>query len=231
MKAVILHGSPRKGNTYKATEIFKDELVKSGNVDFVEFFLPQALPEFCLGCQLCLGGPSEKCPHFSYVSPIVEALLEADAIVVASPHYGASTIPGGLKNLFDHLDFLTLVVAPREEMFGKKAFVITTGSGSKSAIRLISKFLKGWGVNRVYALGIRMFIDRWDKMSEAKKHKSDALLRKKARAFFHEKEHRAYFSTVLFYHMAKFVLQRYVREEGYPFAYWNARGWFSKRPF
>jgi NAD(P)H-dependent FMN reductase len=109
----------------------------------MDFFMPQALPEFCIGCQRCLGNPYDECPHYSYVAPIVNALLGSDAIIVASPHYGASTIPAGLKNLFDHLDFLTMAVAPREEIFRKKAFVITTGSGSKDSVHLISKFLKG----------------------------------------------------------------------------------------
>lgn len=73
MKVVVFHGSPRKGNTYKATEIFMNELSNCGNVSFSEFFLPQSLPEFCHGCQLCLGNPSEKCPHANYVQSVKES--------------------------------------------------------------------------------------------------------------------------------------------------------------
>lgn len=34
MKVCIINGSPRKGNTYKATSIFKEELKKNGDVEF-----------------------------------------------------------------------------------------------------------------------------------------------------------------------------------------------------
>ncbi|MDF1616917.1 NAD(P)H-dependent oxidoreductase [Petrocella sp. FN5] len=38
MKIVVIHGSPRKGNTYKATKQFKEEMEKQGEVEFVDFF-------------------------------------------------------------------------------------------------------------------------------------------------------------------------------------------------
>ena len=42
MKAVVFHGSPRKGNTYTATSIFMDALGKNEDVQFAEFYLPHA---------------------------------------------------------------------------------------------------------------------------------------------------------------------------------------------
>jgi len=231
MKICVIHGSPRKGNTYKATQLFIDELTKCGQIDLTEFFFPGALPAFCTGCQLCLGNPREKCPHAHDVTPVLDAILAADALVITSPHHGASAMPASLKNLLDHLDFLTLTVAPREEMFSKKAFVITTGSGSASAIGPIVKCLKNWGVNRVHSRGLRMFTDKWDKMPEKKQRKFENVLRKNARRFYHAKRRRPYWGTIFMYHMAKFVLRRYVGKDAYPYEYWLERGWFGKRPF
>jgi multimeric flavodoxin WrbA len=231
MKVAVLHGSPRKGNTYKATEIFKDELLKLGAVDFSEFFFPRDLPEFCTGCTLCMSGPRENCPHSRYVAPIFAAILDADALIFATPHYGASAMPAGFKTLFDHLDFLTLTVTPREEMFGKKAFVITTATGSAAAITSIKSFLKNWGINRVYSFGIRMLTDKWDKMPQSKQLKIENTLRRKARAFYRAKRGSPYISTTFMYHMSKFILRRYVGKDAYPYKYWDERGWFSKRPF
>ena len=167
MRIAVFHGSPRKGNTYRATKLFMDEISKLGEVEFAEFFLPDALPKFCTGCQLCFGNPHGKCPHTEYVSPILNAILEANALIFATPHHGACTMSAGMKNLLDHLDFLTMTVAPRKEIFRKKAFIITTATGSTAAIKPIAKFLKNWGINRVNSFGIRMFIEKWNEMPVA----------------------------------------------------------------
>lgn len=97
-------------------------------------------------------------------SPIISAILDADALVFTTPHYGACSMPGSMKNLFYHLDYLVLPVSPRAEIFTKKAFIISTGSGSTAAIKPIKKVLKHWGINRVYMRGIRMYTNLWNKM-------------------------------------------------------------------
>ncbi|MDR0818922.1 MAG: NAD(P)H-dependent oxidoreductase [Oscillospiraceae bacterium] len=231
MKVTIIHGSPRKGNTYRATQIFKDELAKRGGIEFTELSMPQAIPEFCVGCQVCLGNPREKCPHERYVTPVLDAILDADALIIGSPHYGATSMPAGLKNFFDHLDFLTLTVAPRAEMFRKKAFIITTGTGSKSVIRTIAGCLKNWGVNRVYSTGFRMLTDKWDKLSEPKLAKVENSLKKKAGKFYLAKKRRPHLSTVFMYHISKIILKNFAGAETYSYKYWDANDWFRKRPF
>ncbi|MDR0858373.1 MAG: NAD(P)H-dependent oxidoreductase [Oscillospiraceae bacterium] len=231
MKITILHGSPRKGNTNFAVQIFKEELSKCGDIDFREFFFPRDLPEFCTGCTICMGGLPESCPHAQYVRPILSALLDSDALIIAAPHYGASAMPAGLKTFFDHLDFLTLTVTPRKEMFSKKAFIITTATGSKAAIASIKSCLKNWGINRAYSYGIRMLTNKWDKMSQAKQQKIESVLRRKARFFYNAKQGKPYISTIFMYHMSKFILRRYVGKDSYPYKYWTEQGWFFKRPF
>ena len=231
MTIAVFLGSPRKGNTYKATKVFIDELSLCGDVYCLEFFLPEAMPEFCTGCQLCLGNHYEKCPHSQYVTPILNAIKEADALIFTTPHFGACSMSSCMKNLLDHLDFLTLAVSPREELFDKKAFIITTATGSAAAIKPIKKYLKNWGINRVYSLGFRMFIDKWDKMSKAKQIKFEKTLRRSAHKFYYAKKGYPYISTVFMYHMSKFILRKYVGKGSYPYEYWKEKGYFSKRPF
>ena len=231
MTIAIFHGSPRKGNTYTATKIFMDELSKYGDVRYSEFFLPNAMPEFCVGCQLCLGNPNDKCPHAQYVTPILSEIIAADALIITTPHYGACSMSGCLKNLLDHLDFLTMNVAPRKEMFSKKAFIISTGAGSAAAIKPIEKYLKSWGINRVCSLGVRLFTNQWDKMPVKKQKKYEHKLCKSAQRFYNLQIKRPYLSTVLMYYMSKFILKKFVGDGNYPYEYWNERGYFKKRPF
>jgi len=229
MKITVFHGSPRKGNTYHATSIFMNKLQKCGNVSFTEIFLPDALPAFCTGCTLCFEG--NKCPNAQYVAPIVKAILNADALIFATPHYGACSMSGPMKNLLDHIDFLVLNVSPRPEMFEKKAFILTTGAGSTDAIKPIKGFLRHCGVNRVYSLGFRMFTNKWDKMPIKKQMRYEKSLRKSAQKFYRINKGRPYISTIMYYHVTKFIMKRYVGEGNYPYDNWKARGYFKKRPF
>jgi multimeric flavodoxin WrbA len=231
MKVVVFHGSPRKGNTYHATKIFMDELSNCGKFHYTEFFLPVDLPVFCDGCTLCLSGLLEKCPNAQYVTPILDAVFNADALVFATPHYGACSMPASMKSLFDHLDFLGLNLLPRAEIFSMKAFVITTGTGSTAAAKPIKKTLKHWGVNRVESLGIRMFTNKWDKMPKAKQIKHEKSIRQSARKFYKLQKCRPHISTILFYHMSKFVLKKYIGEGAAPYEHWKEKGYFRKRPF
>jgi len=231
MKVAIFYGNPRKGNTYFATSVFMDELQKCGDVEYTEFFMPSDLPGFCIGCQQCFNGLFEKCHDAQYVAPILDAIIEADALVFATPHCGGSCMPGSMKNLIDHLDFLALLVSPRAEVFDKKAFIITTGTGSTSAIKPIKKALKHWGINRVYSLGLRMFTNKWDKMPEAKQARFENRLHRSARKFYKTPKKRPYLSSVLFFYMSRFILRRYAGEGTYPYMLWKERGYFDKRPF
>ena len=231
MNIAVFHGSPRKGNTYKATSFFMHELSQKPDIKFTEFFFPDSLPEFCTGCQLCLGNPHEKCPHSQYVTPIYDAIIGADALIFTTPHYGACSTSSCMKNLLDHLDFLTLTVSPRAELFSKKAFIITTGSGSVAAIKPIAKYLKNWGINRVKSFGIRMLTNEWQNMPGKKQDAYEKKLRKKANAFYRLKKGAPHISTVFAYYMSVFILKKYMGAGAYPYEYWKERGYFTKRPF
>ena len=231
MKIVVLHGSPRRGNTYKATEIFMDELSNYGDVEFTEFFFPKALPEFCTGCQRCMSNGNEACPHSSFVTPVLDALLGSDALVFTTPHYGACSMSAGMKNLLDHLDFLTMNVFPRAEIFEKKAFIITTGAGSTAAIKPIKKFLINWGMNRVNACGVRMFTDKWDNMPEKKKIGIENRLKNAANSFYRTKKKSPYLAAIGMYYMSKFILKKYAGKETNSYKYWEKMGFIRKRPF
>ena len=231
MKIAVFHGSPRRGNTYKATKIFMDTLSTHDDVHFIEFFFPASLPDFCTGCQLCLGQPEDACPHAAYIRPILHEILRADALIFATPHYGACSMTSSMKNLLDHLDFLTLNVFPRSELFEKKAFIITTGAGSTAAIKPIKKFLINWGINHVYSLGFRMFINKWDKMPAKKQVKCEKRLIHAANKFYLSKKKSPYISAIFMYYMSKFILKKYVGEGERSYKYWQEQGFFEKRPF
>jgi len=232
MKVTVFHGSPRKGNTYFATKLFMDELSNCSDVNFTEFFLPKDLPVFCTGCTLCFSGLLEKCPNYRYVAPILDAITNADAFIFATPHYGACSMPGSMKSLFDHIDFLVLNVSPFEEMFAKKAFIITTGAGSTAAIKPMKRFLKHCGINRVYARGFRLLTNKWDEMPKAKQARYENSLRQLAQKFYKAKKGRPYLYTIFYYYIVKnIIMKKFIGAGNYPYDNWTKKGYFKKRPF
>jgi multimeric flavodoxin WrbA len=231
MKVVVFNGSPRKGNTFTVTKLFLNELAKCGELKLTEFSFPKDMPKFCTGCQQCLRGPREKCPHADYVDLIYEAIIEADALVFASPHFGASCMPGSMKTLFDHLSFMEMTIAPRKECFQKKAFILTTGSGSKQNIRIIKSCLINWGINRVESLGIRMFTDKWISISKKRQMKLEKMIRRKAHIFYYLKKKIPYPKTVILFFTNKFIIKKFMGEGTYTYKYWKENGYFKKLPF
>jgi len=232
MKITIVHGSPRRGNTYAATEVFKQELSKQGPVEFVEFFMPQDLPEFCKGCMSCYLYGEDKCPHAKYTLPILEEMVSSDALIMTTPVF-VMRETAGIKNFLDHLGYIFIVHRARPEMFSKKAMIIssTVGAGTKEAIKAVSISLKYWGVNRIYSYSFKTFGDNWNVMQAAKKEKINHQLKKKAVMFYREvashKRHAPYPFIRVMYRVSLFIMRKYYEDDSLDCQYWKKMGWYS----
>ena len=232
MKIVVVHGSPRKGNTFKATEFFKDEMRKQGPIEFVDFFLPKDLPEFCCGCMNCFLRGEEKCPHADQTLPILEQMVSADALIFTTPVFALS-LSGCMKSFLDHFAYIFIVHRARSEMFTKKAFIIssTVGAGTKAAMKTISTSLKYWGLNRVYTYSFATFGDEWDNMNATKKVKFESQLKKKAVMFYKEvasgKRHSPYLLIRTMFLISKFIIKKYTDDSSLDKKYWIEKGWYD----
>ena len=230
MKIAVVHGSPRKGNTYLAAQKFLEALGKRGEVEASEFFLPEAMPQFCRGCLSCVMRGEEKCPHARYSQPILSAMLAADALLFTTPVYVMST-SGIQKNLLDHFPFLFINHRPRPEFFRKKAFVLSTtaGAGLRSAMKPVAACLRFWGVNRIYKKGFRIFALNWDEMPEEKQEKYGRQIDRRAEKFWRAVSRgpgAPYLFTRFFYAMSRWMIKKGMstpldRE------YWQAQGWLD----
>lgn len=238
MKIVVVHGSPRKGNTFKATELFKEKMLQKGEVEFIDFFLPKDLPEFCCGCMTCFLKGEEKCPHSKYTLPIMEQFISADALIFTTPVYALS-LSGGMKAFLDHFAYAFIVHRARPEMFKMKAFILTStvGAGSKAATKTIKTSLKFWGVNRIYTYGFATFGDEWNDMDKTKKIKIDRKVEKKAYRFYKEvvskKKHRPYLFIRMMYIFNRILIKKYHDDSSLDKLYWIQKGWYdgSSNPF
>ena len=73
MNYLILDGCPKKGNTWKVTEVAIEQIKEQfPDSEFEELKIyDQNLP-FCIGCSNCFRIGHEKCPHYRIIgiSPI-----------------------------------------------------------------------------------------------------------------------------------------------------------------
>lgn len=84
-KIVILAGSPRKqGNTYKLVDAFQQ-----GINDYEVKVLPIGNMKIhsCMACEFCHTAGNGKCLQKDDMAEVANALMEADAVVIASPVY------------------------------------------------------------------------------------------------------------------------------------------------
>ncbi|MEN8075359.1 NAD(P)H-dependent oxidoreductase [Clostridioides difficile] len=214
MKCLIIHGSPRRGNTWDVLNIAKEEMQKNGDFEFEVIELAKEKIPMCIGCFNCIAKGETKCPHNSYIDHIVKKMEEADAFIITSPVYSMQ-VSGTLKNFIDHMSYNF----HRPKFYNKKVLIITTtaGAGHTNTANYIKEVMEYWGVNYVQTIPIAY---RSLELSEKNKNK----ILKGAKAFSKElnshKIHQPKLKSLMMFHLWK----NSSKEDGFSiadFKYWN----------
>lgn len=223
MKTVLIHGQNHRGSTYHIASNLAEKI--GGQVK--EFFLPKDFGEFCIGCTRCFMESEKLCPHYESLRPIIEAMDEADVIILASPVY-VFHATGSMKAFLDHLAYRWMVHRPEEGMFSKQAVCISTaaGGGMKSANKDMAHSFFFWGVGKIYKYGKAVQATGWKQVSPKKKQKIDQDLTSMAARIKkrHGKVRPGIKTKALFY------LMRLLQKRGLNRAdrlYWEEKGWLA----
>jgi multimeric flavodoxin WrbA len=152
-KIVIINGTQRHGSTYHVIHQLIDKLDPQLDVKVTEFFLPKAMPHFCMGCYNCINRGEQYCPHRDDVEPLRLAMGEADLIIVGSPVY-VFDVSGQLKAMFDHFGYQWMSHRPVVKMFSTIGLSVVTGAGAgmKATARTIMTNFRWWGIAKRYSL-------------------------------------------------------------------------------
>ena len=167
MKIVMIHGQNHKGNTWNVANILLQDITCEKEVK--EFFLPKDLNHFCIGCYNCVEG-RDKCPFWEDKKTIDDAVKEADLLILTTPNY--CMMPSAPMKAFLDLFFTNwLSHKPYEEMFRKRAVVISTaaGAGAGKAGKLVADNLINWGIPEVFRYGISVNAMNWNMVPDKKK--------------------------------------------------------------
>ena len=226
MKIVIINGINHYGETYKLTHKLVDKI----DGDVKEFFLPKDFDVFCLGCATCIFKGEDKCPHSAKVKPLVDALVEADLIVLSSPVY-CMHATGSMFAFLDHLGYMWMAHRPNGAMFKKQAIALTTaaGAGVKRCLKDMTDSLFYMGVGKIYKYGFALMALDYDSMKEKKKKKIDKKLSKIAKKINKKNgKIKPGFKTKAFFSIMRMVEKGHGTTE-IDYNYWNENGWLGKK--
>ncbi|MDE6635087.1 MAG: NAD(P)H-dependent oxidoreductase [Lachnospiraceae bacterium] len=219
------HGQSHQGASYNIANL----LAKKLNGEIEEFFLPKDFGEFCTGCTGCITISETKCPHYEKLSPITQALDNADVIILASPVY-VYHATGPMKAFLDHYGWRWLVHRPEEKMFSKQAVCICTaaGGGMKSTNQDMAHSTFFWGIAKTYKYGVAVMETSWERVSSKRKQKIEKKLDLLAKKISKKKGHiKPSFKTKVF-----FAVMRQMQKRGWNEAdvcYWKEKGWSEKK--
>ena len=170
MKITMIHGQNHKGSTYHIGRMLAEKI----GGEITEFFLPRDFSGYCTGCVACIVKDESLCAHHEQLQPILQAMDEADVLILTSPVY-VYHVTGQMKAFLDHCAYRWMMHRPEERMFSKQAVCISTaaGAGMKSPNRDMADSLFFWGVPAVYRLGYAVHAASYSKVSEELKAKID----------------------------------------------------------
>ncbi len=236
MKITVIYGNARRGCTWNAVRLFKEEIEKAESCEVREFYLPKDMPDFCRGCFTCFLKGEGACPHAESVQTIASAIKEADMIVLSSPVY-ALDVSGAMKALLDHLCYMWVSHRPDPAMFGKVGvvFCTTAGAGLGHTAKTMKNSLKFWCVKRVYtfkkALGAMSWEDVSEKNKAATKAKARRLAARAVRAVRRaDRILTPVFTKILFSLMRGMMKKNTWNETDR--RHWEALGWLAgKKPY
>lgn len=230
MKIIMINGQHHKGSTYHVAKLLIDNL--SGEHHLKEYFLPQALHHFCLGCYLCIEEET-KCPFFLEKNAIMLEIEKADLLIFTTPNYCmAPSAP--MKTFIDLTFTYWMSHKPRKWMFHKKAVVISTtaGMGASQALKPVKRTLSYWGVPYIKSYGVSVQASHWKAVSAKKKMKIEKDMKVLARKLSRNKKTRVPLKTKLMFNMFASIQKHNMGSSPTEKEYWEKQGWLKKeRPW
>lgn len=230
MRIVTLNGQNHKGITYHIGRMVADKI--QGENEITEFFFPRDLNHFCAGCYRCIEDIS-ACPYYDEKKVILEAIDEADVLIVTTPTY-CLHVSAPLKSFLDMTFDSWMSHRPMESMFKKRAVIISSSAGSttKSALKDVEDALFYMGVPEIIKYGKALHAMNWEEVSPKDKVKVDEKTTKIASKLGKDSRPRVGIKTRFIFNMMRMLQKKGWNSSPVETVYWQERGWLEKsRPW
>ena len=230
MKIVMLNGQNHKGSTYHIGRMIVDKV--SGENEVKEFFFPKDLNHFCAGCYKCIEDQT-ACPYYEEKKIIMDAVEEADLLVVTTPTY-CMHISAPLKSFLDMTFDYWMPHRPRKCMFSKRAVIVSTAAGSstKHAMKDVEDSLFNMGIPSITKYGLAVQAMNWESVSSAKKTKINKATNSIAKKLSTPTKPKVGIKTRFTFMMMRMLQIKGWNSSPVETAYWKEQGWLDgKKPW
>ena len=224
MKILVVMGSPRKGNTYRAAKKIEEYMQSMGDVEFEYLMLKDADLSQCSGCFVCIMKGENHCPHKDSAYIIEQKMHAADGVIFASPVYGMS-VTALMKTFIDRFSY----IFHRPRFFDKKALLLsTTGAlGLKEVLNYLKLVASIWGFEVVHSVGL---VTPPMQISQKKEQENNQKLQKAALEFynsFQNKRRSPELRDVWVFRAQKASFGELGQSAPADYEYWNDKDWLS----
>ena len=104
MRIVAIMGTNRNGRTREVVEKIDSIFQAKGEPAFEYVYLKDKDIRFCTGCHNCIFVGEDRCPLKDDIRGIEETMMEADAVIFASPAY-MMNVTAYMKNFLDRVAY------------------------------------------------------------------------------------------------------------------------------
>jgi multimeric flavodoxin WrbA len=224
MKILVIMGSPRKGNTYRAAKKIEEFMRSMGNVEFEYLMLKDVNLSQCCGCFVCFLKGEKYCPCKDDAPLIEQKMHDADGVIFATPVYGMN-VSALMKLFIDRFSY----IFHRPRFFDKKALLLsTTGAlGLKEVLDYLKLVASIWGFEVSHSVGL---VTPPVPVSGKHEQKNDRKLKEAAFEFynsFHKTRRSPGLKDVFIFRAQKASFGKLGLSSPADYTYWKEKGWLN----
>jgi len=228
MKILVIMGSPRRGNTYRAAERIREILEERVPVEWECVMLGEIALSPCRGCYSCFERGEDTCPLKDDTPGLVQKMLAADGVILATPVY-AFQVSGLMKTFIDRLSF----ICHRPRFFRQKALILTTAGavGTRDVLKYLDSVARIWGFEVAARVGIRSHATMGP-LPASQVQENEEQLTAAAGAFLSALQRgsrpRPGLLDVIIFHVGRAPVGELGERAPADHRYWTGNGWLEK---
>ena len=228
IKVLVIMGSARKANTYRAAERIREILQEEAAVDWEYVVLGDVGLEQCRGCYTCFDRGEEYCPIKDDSALLEQKMHDADGVIFATPVY-AFQVSGLMKVFIDRHSY----IFHRPRFFRQKALLLTSAGavGSKDVLEYLDTLARIWGFEVVARAGIVSHA-KMGPLPAYRVRENEEKLQAAAKAFLaalrRGKRAKPGLFDVMAFHIGRAPCDELGERSPADHAYWAGKGWLEK---